>query len=88
MALKANITQNDSWGIPREFPNAYIKIARISGDKSRIDAVVETYTEKDGVLINSESYMFDYDLESADNAITQAYNHIKSLGRYPDAVGI
>tara|TARA_R110000803_G_scaffold193857_2_gene256861 strand:+ start:169 stop:432 length:264 start_codon:yes stop_codon:yes gene_type:complete len=87
MALQKTVTLTSNFGEEQTFTNAYIKVARVSGTKTSVSAVVEIRKEVDGTLLHSESHVFDPSM-NADNFIKQAYNHIKTLPDYSDATDI
>ena len=66
--------------------NAYIKIENFSGNKDSL-TVLAVY-KKDtaqGDYIASDAYSFDYDITGV-NPIEQAYNYLKTLPEFADAV--
>lgn len=66
--------------------NAYIKVARFSGNKSVLNFAVSVYARKDADDFVAESgYSCDYSLDG-DNAIKQAYDYLKTLPEFADAV--
>jgi hypothetical protein len=84
MALQKNLTLENNFDEQSMFPNAYIKVQSVSGNKERMTAVVVMHKEKDGFCLRSKSYNFVPDLSS--NFIAQAYNHLKTLPEFSGAM--
>lgn len=68
--------------------NAYIKVTRLLGDKDNINFIVDVYenAEKLNLL-----YVKEYDFvpnveENSPNFIQQAYEYLKTLPEYADAL--
>ena len=87
MAIQKNVTLTSNFGDAQTFPNAYIKVARISGTKTTISAVIEIRKDAGGHLLHSESWIFEPSM-SKGNFIAQAYEHIKTLPDYSGATDI
>lgn len=87
MALQKTVTLTSNFGEEQTFNNAYIKVARVSGTKTSVSAVVEIRKEADGKLLHSESHVFEPSM-SADNFIKQAYQHVKTLPDYSGATDV
>jgi len=85
MALQKEVTVTDSFGEDRTFPNAYHKITQISGNKEMIQAVVTSFASADGAKLQDMTTGFVPNL-SESNFIAQAYNHLKTLPDFADAV--
>ena len=85
MALTKTYEAVTNLGTQASFPNAYIKIAKIIGDKTTLEANVDFYTEQHGFLIKTEYSKFSPVLEG-DNFIKQAYLHLKTLPEFADAI--
>ena len=80
MALKKNI---DFQGV--QIPDAYIKVARVSGNKSKISANIEFKVNQDSeTWFKTETRQFDLDLDGP-NVIEQAYKYLKTLDEYSGA---
>jgi len=62
--------------------NAYIKVESVSGDKNNVTATVTT---KIGSNIKTKFYQFKPNLDGS-NFIKQAYEHLKTLPEFADAV--
>lgn len=84
MALTKNLFLKNNFDDQSVFPNAYIKVQSVTGGKERMTAVVISFKEKDGFHLNSKSYNFVPNLES--NFIAQAYEHLKTLPEFADAI--
>lgn len=85
MALTKTYEAVTNLGTQAFFPNAYIKIAKIIGDKTTLEAHVDFYTEQHGFFIKTEYSRFSPVLEG-DNFIKQAYQFLKTLPEFSDAV--
>ena len=64
---------------------AYWKINLISGNKDGIMIFIEAYDSKGGQTLLSKQYPFTPSLEG-DNFIKQAYQFLKTLPEFSDAV--
>ena len=84
MALTQKITCTDSFGDERVFPNAYIKIDQISGNKSLLQVVIGIYKEQGRNKIDSISTGFSPSL-GGENFIAQAYDYLKTLPEFSGA---
>jgi hypothetical protein len=83
MALTKSILKPIN-GEQTTFSNAYIKIFRISGSKSLINASIETLSEKNGKQLEKTVHSFRPTLDGS-NFIAQAYEQIKQLPEFADA---
>lgn len=84
MALQKNIKLTDNFGIEVEIPNAYIKIESTNCSKQNSSYFVAIKKSNDGMIVNKLMNEFSYDL-NGENAIKQAYLHLKSLPEFVDA---
>lgn len=84
MALQKNIKLTDNFGIEVEIPNAYIKIESTNCSKQNSSYFVAIKKSNDGMIVNKLMNDFSYDL-NGENAIKQAYLHLKSLPEFVDA---
>lgn len=84
MALTQKITLKDSFGDDRVFPNAYIKVDQINGNKGLLQVVLGVYKEQGQNKIDSVSTGFAPSLDGK-NFIAQAYDHVKTLEIFADA---
>lgn len=66
--------------------DAYIKVESYSGDKDNTNALVVYKKEaSNGEFIRSDVYSFNLDLNGS-NVVAQAYEHLKTLPEFADAV--
>jgi hypothetical protein len=65
-------------------PDAYIKVATLTGSKDSIRAVVEVRVSKDGEFISKHDFVFTPDLNGS-NFIAQAYEHAKKQHQFENA---
>lgn len=84
MALKMNKTIT-AYGKDLVFNDAYIKVGRVDGDKTTLVASVDYFDHKDGLLFLRSDYVFPHEMNNK-NAIAQAYEHLKTLSEFADAV--
>ena len=84
MALQKTITLEDSFGLAREFQDAYIKVEQTYATNKTLDAVVRVYDCKDGKMLNEKMYNFEPNL-SGENFIKQSYLLLKQTDEYADA---
>lgn len=87
MALQKTVTLTDNFGQQRSFANAYIKVSQVSGGKQSMMATVETRTSDKSHALSVENYQFVPDLDG-ENFIKQAYEFIKTLPIYSDAIDV
>lgn len=83
MALTKNLSLTNNFGTQSEFPNAYLKIKSIEGDKQELKVIVAHMTEQNGRVILETLTYFNPSLDGS-NFIAQAYAHLKTL---PDFAG-
>lgn len=67
------------------FEDAYLKVTSFSGSKGTISFALSIFKKKDGVLLQKQEYLFAMDLEGS-NPIKQAYEYLKTLPEFSDAV--
>lgn len=67
------------------FEDAYLKVTSFSGSKETISFALGIFKEKGGVLLQKQEYLFAMDLEGS-NPIKQAYEYLKTLHEFSDAV--
>lgn len=84
MALQKNIKLTDNLGIEVDIPNAYIKIESTNCSKQNSSYFVVIKKSNDGMIVNKLMNDFNYDL-NGENAIKQAYLHLKLLPEFVDA---
>lgn len=85
MALQKTITLTTNFGTDVSFEKAYVRVENVKVQKNFARALVQTHKEKDGQVIAQEGFSFGYDLNGL-NPIAQAYNHLKSLSEFQNAV--
>jgi hypothetical protein len=83
MALKKTYTLSVH-GQQVVVPNAYIKVATLTGSKDSIRAVVEVRTSEDGEFISKHDFVFTPDLDGS-NFIAQAYEQAKKQPQFENA---
>jgi len=85
MAISKTLKLKDNFGVEVTFENAYIKVVYINGSKDTLNAYVCAYDKKDGVQLNSSAIQCSLSLEGK-NFIAQAYDHIKALPEFANAI--
>lgn len=83
MALKKTYTIG-VYGQQVVVPDAYIKVATLTGSKDGIRAVAEVRVTKDGEFISKHDYVFVPELAGS-NFIAQAYEHAKKQPQFENA---
>jgi hypothetical protein len=83
MALQKTIQSN--FGL--RIPSAYHRVGRIQiVNKTEMTFVLNAFVDdKVGIPVEAQSYSCAYDL-TGDNAFAQAYNYLKTLPEFIDAV--
>lgn len=84
MALKKSITLTSNFGDEVVFPNAYIKVAELKGDKNLMSVEVFYFKEQGDKYLQKMQTSFVPSLEG-NNFIAQAYEHLKTLPEFADA---
>jgi hypothetical protein len=85
MALKLNLTLKDNFLIDQNFRNSYVKVAQVKANKESAIAIVNFFSEKEGVSLKTENFEFSINLNGS-NFIAQAYEHLKTLPEFDGAV--
>jgi hypothetical protein len=86
MAIKQNIIETkNGFGGQLIVPDAYWRVANISGTKERVKAVVTASASKESQILRMCEYEFVPSLEGV-NFISQAYEHLKTLPEFAGAV--
>jgi hypothetical protein len=85
MALEKTVTLIDNFKEAVVFRNAYIRVESISGSKNKLDVTVSTYKKANELKLATEYFSFAPVLDQS-NFIAQAYEHLKSLPEFADAV--
>lgn len=65
--------------------NGYLKIVNITGDKNRVVAILAFSVDANNDALYTEQFDFVPSMDSG-NFIKQAYEYIKTLNGYQDAV--
>jgi hypothetical protein len=74
-----------NFGTKALFPDTYIRVQIITGNKESLESSINFYTKRDGQLIKTEYVNFVPKLDG-DNFIKQAYLHLKTLPEFADAI--
>jgi hypothetical protein len=85
MALQATLVRTDNFGQQVTLANLYMKVASAFVTKQEIQAAVIALTAENSSSIFTENYVFSLDIEGP-NPIKQAYEHLKTLPEFADAV--
>lgn len=85
MALTQTITLKNNFGEDSVFANAYLRIDRIEATKHLASAQLGFYKEGGQEFLSSTTLSFALSLDGG-NFIQQAYEHLKSLPEFADAV--
>jgi hypothetical protein len=85
MALLKTIQLIDNYGETIVFPNAYIKVVSVSARKDFAAATYKFYKTQNEPELEERTIRFTYDLEGP-NSIKQAYQFLKTLPEFSDAV--
>jgi hypothetical protein len=80
MAITNNVVYK---GIP--INNAYIRVWRYEGDKEKMHFEAGIQASKEGEMITSQGYQFSLNLDGS-NPVKQAYEHLKTLPEFANAV--
>ena len=84
MALKLNLTLKDNFLIDQNFQNSYIKVVQVKANKESAIAIVNFFSDKDGVHLKTENFEFLINLNGS-NFIAQAYTYLKTLPEFAGA---
>ena len=72
---------------PTIVPSAYMRVSKIEGNKSEIQITVCAFSDATAaVLIGKKQYRFLPSLTSSENFIAQAYQHLKTIPEFADAI--
>jgi len=85
MAIQKTINLIDNFGVSVEFKDAYIKVDRIDANKICGTAYIYIFHGTSKKELKRDIQEFNVDL-SGSNFIRQAYEHIKTLPDYTDAI--
>lgn len=84
MALRKQITLKSNFGDDVSFNDAYIKVENITGHKLQIRADISIHRKVNDRVIERRHYAFVPHMDS--NFIRQAYEHLKTLSEFSDAI--
>lgn len=69
----------------RIYPNTYIRIELVRGNKEMLDLLVRGYNEQE--LIDEKIYTFTPSVkDGSENFIAQGYEYLKTLPEFADAI--
>lgn len=85
MALSKTVTLKNNFGELSTFSDAYVRVEHVGSTKELSKAIVIIYKEKGGIPVSSNTYEYAHDL-NGNNNIKQAYEHLKTLPEFADAV--
>jgi hypothetical protein len=85
MAIKQTVSLTTNFNTEAIFENAYINVNNVKIEKAYANAIFYIFKKKNGQLLNQKAYSFDYDL-NGENPIKQAYQFLKTLPEFSDAV--
>jgi len=85
MALAKTITLVNNFQEFSIFENAYLKVTSFNGSKENVSLALGIFKEKNKVLLHKQEYVFTLDLEGP-NPIKQAYEYLKTLPEFSDAI--
>lgn len=70
-----------------ELKEAYIMVSNVDGCKNNMCITVDVYNSTKEIVLKKEKYYFIPDLNGG-NFIKQAYDHLKILPEYNDAIDV
>lgn len=85
MALSKTITLKSQYNTDVVFEDCYIKLKNLNGNKHSMLADFGIYTQANGDLLQEKTIIVIPDLENV-NFIQQAYDALKALPEFADAV--
>jgi hypothetical protein len=83
MALKKTI-ELTLYGEKIFLQNAYIKVDRVSGNKTQVELKYVVYSKKDGEIVEEKFAYFSPNMDG-ENFVKQAYEHLKTLPEFAGA---
>ena len=86
MAFTSTIVLADNFQEQITFADAYIRVEQVSASRVGSSADVIIYRKKDGQQLVRQSYQFSAELEPGENHLKQAYEFLKTLPEFADAV--
>jgi hypothetical protein len=86
MAIQSSITETrQHFAGELVCSSAYWRIEQIIGNKQSLTFVVNAYATDQGPMLHSDQFLFVPDLEGP-NPIKQAYQFLKTLPEFSDAI--
>lgn len=85
MALTKSVSLQNNFGDTSTFENAYLKVVAVGGSKQTFAFELDTLKEKNGQVLDKQVFPLAYDLDGP-NPIKQAYEYLKTLPEFADAV--
>jgi len=87
MALQINITAENNFRQISTLENCYCKVSKLIGDKAQMHIKMDVMNAQKNYVYREETFAFTPSVEDgAKNFIAQAYNYIKSLPQYSQAI--
>lgn len=86
MSLIHTMSLLNNFGFQSQVDNIKLQITNINGNKNNVSFTLSFLFEDR--LLKTENYDFVPDLNSSDNFIKQAYNHLKTLDEFSGAEDI
>lgn len=84
MALTKTIVRQDNFDEAITFVNCYLKVIEVVGSKERVNVRLGYFKNKEGIQVDTTFHKFVPSMDS--NFIAQAYEHLKTLPEFADAV--
>jgi len=84
-SLELSNNKKVSLGEQEHTYEAYVKVAHVTCSKDKCKADVYFLDKQNNIIYRSDSYTFSMDLEGPNN-IKQAYEYLKTLPEFTDAV--
>ena len=85
MALSKTMTLTDEFGVDVQLDDLYVKVATVTANKSTAEVLVTLHRSQDAPALQGWKRSFQVDLEGP-NHIKQAYQFLKTLPEFSDAV--
>ena len=85
MALQANLVRTSNFKQQVALNELYIKVVSAYCTKQEIHAAVTAFEKPNGAALFTEDYVCSIDLDGP-NPIKQAYEYLKTLPEFSDAV--
>lgn len=89
MALQKTVTLTDNFDEDVQITDCYIKIGEIKGGKSLLIAYADYHkTSSSGSILRKKFSFVPSVADGSDNFIKQAYEHLKALSEFSDAIDV